>query len=138
MSYSRQFKAFREGRGLTREQLAEKAGCHRNTVINVESGRPVKFATIRELMGEMGYSEHSPETRLLALMWLEAVTGVSITRREAEHVAAGTKDQRGALRELESDVAAAALQPEDIALLRWAARRPPALKILRSVRDLMG
>ena len=137
MSYARQFKAFREGRGLTREQLAARAGCHRNTVINVESGRPVKFETILELMGKLGYANHSAEVKLLALMWLESVTGVNVSRKEVDHLSGGTKDQRAALRELEASVVAAALTPEDVALLRWAAQRAPALKILRSIRELM-
>jgi len=46
MDYMQLFRSLREQRGLTLEQLAKLARLHRNTVVNIESGRPVKFKTI--------------------------------------------------------------------------------------------
>src|SRR5581483_6746854 len=61
MNYTRQFRQLREAKNLSREQLAALAGCHRNTVINIETGRPVKFSTIADLLQKMGHARESPE-----------------------------------------------------------------------------
>lgn len=137
MRYSDQFKAFREARGLTPKQLAARAGCHRNTVVNVESGRPVKFATIVRLMEKMGYDETSAETKLLALLWLEAITGIRVTGDEIPRLASHAKTERRALESLQSEVLQRSLEPGDIALLQWAARHRPILNSLRAIKDLV-
>jgi transcriptional regulator with XRE-family HTH domain len=138
MGYSDQFKAFREARGLSREQLAASAGCHRNTVINVESGRPVKFTTIVRLMGKMGYSESSAETKLLALLWLETVSGVKVTRGEVALLPTGVKAEQAALHELHVEVIQQALEPADISLLQWIARNRQILNSIRAIRDFFS
>lgn len=141
MGYTEQFKAFREARGLTREALAAHAGCHRNTVLNVESGRPVKFSTVVLLMQSMGYSPDSAETKQLAVLWLEAVTGVHLSVGEAR---AATRDRAGTLRrlgavaqQLQSEVARHRLSRDDIELLAFAARHRKVLNALRAIRELL-
>ena len=74
MHYTQLFRTLRESRGLSHEGLAKKAACHRNTVINVESGRPVKFKTVADLMAMMGYDRNSAELKSIALLWLESVS----------------------------------------------------------------
>jgi transcriptional regulator with XRE-family HTH domain len=136
--YPEQFKAFREARGLSREELAARAGCHRNTVINVESGRrAVKFATIVRLMAKMEYRATSPETKLLALLWLEAVTGIKVTQPEIPHLKPTIREEREALQHLQDEIIRQDLSPPDIALLEWAARHPPVMNSMRALRELV-
>lgn len=138
MGYSEQFRIFRETRGLTREGLALHAGCHRNTVLNVESGRPVKFSTIIMLMGAMGYRADSPEIKLLALQWLEAVTGVNISESELAAPAKvdGDGRHRGASL-LQSELSGRRLTRDEVDLLVFAARHRKVLNALRAIRDLL-
>src|SRR5882672_5081871 len=78
MQYAQLFRKLREQKGLSHEALAKLARCHRNTILNVEGGRNVKFKTIAGLMGKMGYASDSPEMASLALLWLEAVSGLDL------------------------------------------------------------
>src|SRR3990172_7249498 len=55
MHYTQLFRQLREARELSIDALAGRAKCHRNTVINVEKGRGVKFDTLADLMAKMGY-----------------------------------------------------------------------------------
>lgn len=141
MDYMRQFRQLREAKGLSREQLASRAGCHRNTVINIESGRPVKFRTIADLLGTMGYPEQSGEMKQIALLWLESTTGVKLSPGEAERTVSRLKtvyrrsvqsSQDALLRAVES----AGLSRDEIDLLTFAAQEPAVRTILQSVRDL--
>lgn len=143
MDYMRQFRQLREAKGLSREQLASRAGCHRNTVINIETGRPVKFRTIADLLGTMGYSEHSAEMKQVALLWLEATTGVKLSPGEAERTVSRLKtayrrsvqtSQEALLRAVET----AGLSREEIDLLTFAAQEPAVRAILQSVRALVS
>ncbi|HVU33710.1 MAG TPA: helix-turn-helix transcriptional regulator [Opitutaceae bacterium] len=134
MGYSEQFQRYREARGLTREQLAARADCHRNTVINVESGRPVKFATIIHLMHHLGYGRDSNETRLLALLWLEGVTGIHINGTDTTALAS---DHAGRFQQLAHDISGRRLTRDDVELLGFAARNRKVLNALRAIRDLV-
>jgi transcriptional regulator with XRE-family HTH domain len=142
MHYTQLFRQLRDARGLSYEALARRAGCHRNTVINVESGRPVKFGTLADLMEKMGYSPESDQMRTLALLWLEAVSGISFSRPE---IAAAARKQaavyrRGAQQaasQLAEAVIAAGLTVEQIRLLVFAVRQPEVLAIIEAVRDLV-
>jgi len=87
MDYTQLFRKLREEKDLTLEQLAELAGMHRNTVVNIEAGRPVKFKTIAALMGQMGYGANSPELKSMALLWLESVSGIPFSRSETQAAA---------------------------------------------------
>jgi transcriptional regulator with XRE-family HTH domain len=138
MGYSEQFKVFREARGFTREQLAALAGCHRNTVINVECGRRVKFATITQLMARMDYSRDSEETKLLAVLWLESVTGIAVSVREVANNGreAASARQRSS-RQLQLEVTRRRLAQDDIDLLTFAVRHRKVLNVLREVRELV-
>ncbi len=141
MDYTQLFRKLREARGLKLEDLARLARVHRNTVVNIESGRPVRFKTIATLMRKMGYEADSPELRGVALLWLEAVSGVSFSRPETAAAAVKTISAlRTASRErasaLQQAIADANLSPEQIDLLIQAARRPGFLSILATVRDL--
>lgn len=141
MHYTQLFRSLREAKGLTVEALAERSGHHRNTVLNVESGRPVKFKTIAELMAEMGYAGTAPELRSMALLWIEEVSGIPFSRPETETAARKTlaaygAGARQAMRRLDAATAAEHLTAEEIDLLVFAARHPAALSILAHVRDL--
>jgi len=141
MHYTQLFRRLREARGLTLEELARQARRHRNTVINVESGRPVKFKTIAELLEKMGHGPASPETKSMALLWLEAVSGIPFSQGETEAaarkaIAAYRAHAREAGRQLDRTIARAGLDPDQIALLAFAARTPEVLAILEKVRAL--
>lgn len=137
MGYTEQFKAYREARGLTREALAAQSGCHRNTVLNVESGRPVKFSTIVLLMHSMGYEADSAETKNLAVLWLEAVTGVHLAAGGSHDRAGGGRRLGAATQQLQTEVARRRLNREDIELLTFAARHRKVLNALRAIRELL-
>lgn len=141
VDYTQLFRKLRESRGLTLEQLAELARVHRNTVVNIEGGRPVKFKTIARLMKKMGYAADSTEMKSVALLWLESVSGIPFSRADAEGTArqaiAGYRSPaRQAARRLDAAVAAASLTPADIDLLVFAARQPEVLAILEQIRRL--
>lgn len=137
MGYTEQFKVFREARGITREALAAQAGCHRNTVLNVETGRPVKFATIVLLMQAMGYSAESAETKQLALLWLESVTGVQLGVGEARERRGTPRRPSAPVDDLQSEVVRRRLNRDDIELLTFAARHRKVLNALRAIRELL-
>lgn len=141
VDYTQLFRKLRESRGLTLDQLAELARVHRNTVVNIESGRPVKFKTIARLMKKMGYAADSTELRSIALLWLESVSGIPFSRADAEGtarqaIASYRAPLRQAARELEAAVTAASLSPKAIELLIFAAQTPEVLSILEQVRAL--
>jgi transcriptional regulator with XRE-family HTH domain len=143
MHYTQLFRSFREAKGLTLEELAELADCHRNTVTNVESGRPVKFKTIADLMGKMGYTADSPETRSIALLWLEAVSGIPFSSPRTETAAIKAvsgyrRTQKDAARQLEAEAVKQGLPTRQIDLLIYAIRHPEILSILENVRDLVA
>lgn len=133
VGYPEQFQLFREARGLTREQLAMRADCHRNTVINLESGRPVKFSTILLLMQHMGFGKDSDEVRLLALMWLESVTGIQIGGPEVNGLQAKMAAHTAML---QGEVTRRHLGRDEIELLTFAARNRKVLNALRAIREL--
>ena len=142
MHYTQLFRSLREAKGLTLEGLAKQARCHRNTVINVESGRPVKFKTIADLMGKMGYPALSDELKSLALLWLEATSGIPFSRKETEASARKTittyrSTARQAARLLETEAIRANLTVKQINLLVFALRHPETLAILENIRDLV-
>lgn len=140
MEYTRHFRRLRESKQLTLEELAARAGCHRSTVINVESGRPVKFRTIAGLMETMGFAPDSEEMRAIALLWLEHVSGLSFTgaalASARKRIEAQRKRGRRELDELEEAVVRGGLSPADIRLLLFAARHPEAIEVLGHIRRL--
>lgn len=143
MHYTQLFRSLREAKGLTLEGVAELADCHRNTVTNVESGRPVKFKTIAELMEKMGYAAQSPEMKSLALLWLEAVSGIPFSQSRTEASAVKTigryrRSIRQAAHQLETEAVGQGLAVHQIDLLIFAIRHPEMLSILENVRDLMA
>lgn len=143
MDYTQLFRSLREAKGLTLEGLAELAGCHRNTVTNVESGRPVKFKTIAELMEKMGYTAQSTELKSIALLWLEAVSGIPFSQPRTEAAAMKAvsgyrRSLRDAAKQLETEIVARSLPTRQIDLLLYAIRHPEMLAILENVRDLVA
>ncbi len=140
MDYTRQFRQLREAKGISREQLASLARCHRNTVINVETGRPVKFRTIARLLMKMGYAKDSSETKGMALLWLEGVSGLKFSAADAEKTAEQlrsvyTRNVRASQGELLAVIQDSHLSREQIKLLAFAARHAEVLEILRAVHD---
>ena len=142
MHYTQLFRQLRVARDLSHETLARRAGCHRNTVINVERGRPVKFSTLAGLMEKMGYPAGSDELRTLALLWLEAVSKIPFSRPEtlaAARKQAGVygRDALETSRQLAEIVADTRLSADQIRLLMFAARKPEVLSIVATLRKLV-
>lgn len=142
MQYTAFFRRLREHKGLTHDALARLARCHRNTVLNVEAGRQVRFKTVAHLMAKMGYASDSPEMATLALLWLEAVSGIDL----ADPATLGTARQKAATYTRSVNQAAAALaetvrraglSEREIRLLGFAARNPDVLAILDSIQSLV-
>jgi DNA-binding XRE family transcriptional regulator len=143
MNYTQLFRTLREAKGLTHDGLARLADCHRNTVINVESGRPVKFKTVAELMLKMGYDADSTEMKSVALLWLESISGINFTldRNAAEarkKIAKYRATEREAAQILADAVIAERLSVEQIRALLFAAGRPEVITILENLRDMIA
>lgn len=143
MHYTQLFRTLRETKGLTHEGLARKAACHRNTVINVESGRPVKFKTIAELMSVMGYGQDTAELKSIALLWLESVSGVNLTSEQSTEearrkIARYRATEQEAAQILANTVIAEHLSVDQIRALLFASGRPEIIAILENIRDLVG
>lgn len=143
MHYTQLFRNLREIKGLTHEGLARKATCHRNTVINVESGRPVKFKTIAELMTVMGYNQDSAELKSIALLWLESVSGVNLTSEKStdearKKIARYRATEQEAAQLLADTVIAEHLSVDQIRALLFASGRSKIIAILENIRDLVG
>jgi transcriptional regulator with XRE-family HTH domain len=142
MQYTQLFRRLREQKGLSHEALAKLARCHRNTVINVESGRQVKFKTIARLMGKMGYATDSHEMASLALLWLESVSGVDLADPSMlgpvrQKLAAYDRPASQAAQHLVETVRRARLNEREIRLLAYAAQHPEMLAIVDSIKDLV-
>jgi hypothetical protein len=141
MHYTQLFRKFREDKKLTLDQLARISRKHRNTIVNVESGRPIRFETVRDLMLKMGYPANSQEMRSIGLLWLEAASGISFSQANVESaalkaIATYGSSARHAARRLHDAVNRSALSPASIELLTFAASEPKAMHILELVRDL--
>lgn len=141
MNYTQLFRSLRESKGLTHDGLAKLAGCHRNTVINVESGRPVKFKTIAELMSKMGYSTLSPETKSIALLWLEAISGINLTQEQSsadayERIAQYRASEKEAVQLLSEEVMRKHLTVQQIRTLYYAVNHGEVISILENIRKL--
>lgn len=143
MHYTQLFRQLRVARGLSHEALARRAGCHRNTVINVERGRRVKIDTLAGLMEKMGYAADSAEFQALALLWLEAASGVPFSRPETvatarRQIAGFRREAEQNCRKLVAAVVDAALTADQISLLVYAARRPDVLAIVGAVQKVVA
>lgn len=142
MHYTLFFRQLREQKGMTHDTLARLARCHRNTVVNVEAGRPVRFDTLARLATKMGYASDSPEIASLALLWLEAVSGLDLADpatlgQTRQKIATYNRSTSRAAAKLEETVRRAGLPETDIRLLTRAAGSPELLSILRSICDLL-
>jgi transcriptional regulator with XRE-family HTH domain len=142
MQYAQLFRRLREQKGLSHETLAKLARCHRNTVVNVENGRRVKFKTIAGLMGKMGYPSTSPEMASLALLWLEDVSGLDLADPAAlgharQKLAGYERNAGQAVQSLLETVRRARLNERQLRLLAFAAQHSEVLAIIESVQDLL-
>lgn len=142
MRYTELFRRLREEKDLSHEALARLARCHRNTVLNVERGRLVKFKTLARLMGKMGYPSDSPEMASLALLWLESVSGLDLADPASlapirQKLAVYQRTAKQTAQQLSDTVRQAGLTDKQIRLLIFAARRPEVLTILDSINDLL-
>jgi transcriptional regulator with XRE-family HTH domain len=141
MDYTQLFRSLREAKGFTLEALARLARVHRNTIVNIESGRAVKFKTIAALMQKMGYPASSPQMKSIALLWLESISGIPFSRTEAEatarkSIASYRSTSRDAARELAEAAAQANLTAQQIRVLLFAVRNPEVISIVEHVRDV--
>ena len=142
MQYAQLFRRLREQKGLSHEALARLAHCHRNTILNVEAGRPVKFKTVARLMAKMGYATNSAEMASLALLWLEAVSGLDLADPAAlgpvrQKLAAYDRSASQAAQDLSATVRRARLNERQLRLLAFAARHPEVLAVIESVQELL-
>jgi DNA-binding XRE family transcriptional regulator len=142
MNYTQLFRTLREAKSLTHDGLARLASCHRNTVINVESGRPVKFKTIAELMLKMGYDSGSSEMKSVALLWLESISGINLTHEQSTSEARQRIDEyrateREAAQLLVDAVISSHLSVQQIRTLLFAASRPEIIAIIENVRQVV-
>ena len=142
MQYAQLFRRLREQKGLSHEALAKLARCHRNTILNVEGGRQVKFKTLARLMAKMGYVSDSPEMAGLALLWLESVSGVDLADPAnlgpvRKKLAVYDRSFGQATRQLLEAVRQARLDERKVRLLAFAARRPEMLAVIESIQDLV-
>lgn len=143
MHYTQLFRRLREQKGLSHEALARLARCHRNTVLNVEGGRrQVKFKTIASLMAKMGYPGKSPEMTSLALLWLEAVSGIDLADPTGlaparQKLAAYERSAGQIVQQLVETVRRSRLTDRQIRLLIFASERPEVLAVVESVQDLL-
>jgi DNA-binding XRE family transcriptional regulator len=142
MNYTQLFRTLREAKSLTHDGLAKLASCHRNTVINVESGRPVKFKTIAELMLKMGYDSGSSEMKSVALLWLESISGINLTHEQSttearERIEKYRATEREAAQLLVDAVTSSNLTVDQIRTLLFAAGRPEIIAILENVRQVV-
>jgi DNA-binding XRE family transcriptional regulator len=142
MQYTQLFRRLREEKDLSHEALAKLARCHRNTVVNVERGRLVKFKTLARLMSKMGYPSDSPEMASLALLWLESVSGLDLADPASlgpvrQKLAIYERTAKQAAQQLSTAVRKAGLTEKQIRLLVFAAQRPEVLAILESINDLL-
>lgn len=143
MKYHGLFRKLRERHGLSLSALAARAGCHRNTVINLEKGRPVKFKTIADLMGQMGYESDSPEMSSMALLWVESVSGVRLASSRSlsnarRRVAAMRSGMHGAVEQLALCLKSSGLDESAVDLLHFAAAHPAVLRMIAEVRPMLG
>ena len=142
MNYTQLFRTLREAKSLTHDGLAKLASCHRNTVINVESGRPVKFKTIAELMLKMGYDSGSSEMKSVALLWLESISGINLTHEQSttearERIEKYRATEREAAQLLVDAVTSSNLTVDQIRTLLFAAGRPEIIAILENIRQVV-
>jgi DNA-binding XRE family transcriptional regulator len=142
MTYTQLFRTLRESKGLTHDGLAKLVGCHRNTVLNVENGRPVKFKTIAALMQVMGHDTTSPETQSVALLWLESISGINLTNEQNaaaayERIARYRATEKEASDLLAQAVMGAHLNVDRIRTLCFAVSHPEIIEVLENIRKLI-
>ncbi|WP_438480949.1 helix-turn-helix domain-containing protein [Oleiharenicola lentus] len=141
MQHARLFRQLREQRGLTLDALATLARRHRNTIINLENGRPVKFPTIARLMEKMGHPANSPEMAHMALLWVESISGLDLSMPdkgdEAPALATYQRSTQKSVAGLTKAIRRAGLDEREIRLLEFAASRPAVLGIIDSVLTLL-
>ena len=141
MKYYRLFHRMREESGLSIDALATLAHCHRNTVLNVEKGRPVKFKTIANLMNKLGFAAHSPEMASMALLWIENMSGVALSsppelKGTRQHLGELNARDEDACQQLLESIRSSGLIEEELKLLAAAAADRQVMQILASVQAL--
>lgn len=139
MDYTLLFRKLREEKGLTLDALARLSRCHRNTIVNVESGRRVRLKTLIQLVQKMGYPPDSDEMRSVLLLYFERITDIPFSQaktRQATQKAIATyrSGVRQAAQQLQETVLQTGLTEEQVGLLLYAARNRYALEVLSAFR----
>jgi transcriptional regulator with XRE-family HTH domain len=141
MHYSLLFRQLREKSKLSVVALAEKAGVNRNTVLNVESGRRVRVRTLAHLIAHLGDNITSAEANAVLLAWVEAESGVAITKasvtRAQDKIVKYSRSTAEATGELVEAIRTGRLKEADIRMLSLVATTPAVLSIVRSICDLL-
>jgi transcriptional regulator with XRE-family HTH domain len=130
MNYQSFFKELRTQNGLSHAQVAEKTGCHRNTVINVERGRPVRFATISKMMASMGATEE--QTKTMAMLWVGGTAHLEVTG-ESEAWASASQPMKTAWANLKKHLDA--MDSDQLETMGWVAASPSLLKALKIIKE---
>ncbi|MBS0663083.1 MAG: helix-turn-helix transcriptional regulator [Verrucomicrobia bacterium] len=140
MQYTQLFRKLREEKGLTLDALARLSRCHRNTIVNLESGRRVRLKTLIQLMQRMGFSNDSPEMGSVMMLYFESITNIPFSQSKTQAAARraiGTyrSGARQAAQQLQLVIQQSGLSQEQIELLLFAARHRNMLTILGLIRD---
>ncbi|MCC5789762.1 MAG: helix-turn-helix domain-containing protein [Opitutales bacterium] len=138
MDYTEFFRQLRIQKGFTHDTLANLAGVHRNTVINLEQNRQVKFKTVALLLKVMGYDQDSPEIRRIALLWLEGVSGIHFTlqeviREKKKMDREYRKSKKSTIDLLNTTISERNLTEEKLKLLLNAVENPEIMDVLKNI-----
>lgn len=141
MDYTEFFRHLRTEKGFTHDTLANLAGVHRNTVINLEQNRQVKFKTVALLLRVMGYEMESPEMRRIALLWLESVSGIhfslqEVIREKKKMDKEYRKSKKSTVDLLNTVIGEKNLTDDQLSLLIMAVKNSDVMEILARVASL--
>lgn len=142
MHYTQLFRKLRLEAGVGVEELADKAGAHRNTVQKIERGDSVRLDTIVGLMVQMGYKIESAETASVVAMWVHAQCGVNLATPAAkdkahQKIVSYSRGVNQAAATLAETIRKGRLKESDVRLLNFVANSPDVLAVMRAICDLL-
>ncbi len=141
MDYTLLFRKLRDEKGLTLDALARLSRCHRNTIVNVESGRRVRLKTLIQLVQKMGYPPDSDEMRSVLLLYFERITEIPFSQPKTKQatqkaIANYRSGVKQAAQQLHDAVLEEELPEDQIRLLSFAVRTRRMIEVLSIVRSV--
>lgn len=138
MHYTSYFKTLREETDLTMDGLARKAGLHRNTIINIETGRSVKFQTIAKVLDVMGIKAGTVKYRIMAVLWASDVCKVDLSAANKDKALTKemgriSSDEAKALSELGEAISNSDLSAPQIKALARVAKKQETLSAIMQI-----